>query len=367
MTQYYVGLMSGTSMDGIDAAVVSFGDADVNIHTAASFSYAPELRTRLLQASRLPLDEPVDPGGELHASVGQAFCNAARRIIESSRVARSDIAAIGSHGQTLRHCPNADPPFTVQAGDGALIANGTGIATVADFRSADIAAGGQGAPLVPPFHRWLFNTPGRTCGVANIGGIANITVLPAAGDVTGFDTGPGNGLMDAWNRQHHNTPYDTDGKWARSGTCNSALLEAMLQDPYFAKDAPKSTGFEYFNLDWINAFDVDSVPAQDVQATLCELSAATLASAVDTVAADASELFVCGGGVHNAELMRRLVARLPQTTIQSTENVGLHPDWVEAAAFAWLARERLAERPGNLPSVTGANKSVMLGELHLPG
>ena len=364
MTEHFVGLMSGTSMDGIDAVVVSFGNASVELHAAERFDYRADLRARLLHASRKPLTEPVDPNGDLHRAVGSAFRDAANAIVAASGVARADIAAIGSHGQTLRHCPDADPPYTVQVGDGDLIAEGTKLTTVTDFRSADLAVGGQGAPLVPPFHRWLFHSTDETRVVVNVGGIANITVLPASGPVTGFDTGPGNGLMDAWIRHHRDLPFDTDGEWAAGGICDSALLADMLNDPYFDAAPPKSTGFEYFNRDWINSFDVGSLAAANVQATLCELTAITIARAIGDTA---TAVFVCGGGVHNRCLMQRLAVQLPDKTASSTQSAGLNPDWVEAVAFAWLARERLAERPGNLPSVTGANKSVLLGELHLPG
>ena len=266
----------------------------------------------------------------------------------------------------MRHCPDASPPFTIQVGDASIIAAATGIPTVADFRSADIEAGGQGAPLVPPFHEWLFRSAETDRVVVNIGGIANITVLPRAGDVTGFDTGPGNGLMDAWIQHHQGHPYDTDGEWGAGGRVDDALLERMRADPYFSAAAPKSTGFEYFNLRWVESFADSGAAPEDVQATLCELTAQTVADAISATGLNPPEVFVCGGGAKNPALMQRLARNLPETQVGSTAVVGLHPDWVEACAFAWLARETQNDRPGNLPSVTGANSRVVLGALHSP-
>lgn len=367
MITAYVGLMSGTSMDGIDAALVSFGDRAVNIHATLSRPYPEDLRSELLHAARLPLDVRLDEGGTLNRRVGECFSAAALAVIEEGGVDRHDIAAIGSHGQTLRHQPNAEEPFSLQIGDADIIAADTGITTVANFRQADIAAGGQGAPLVPPFHDWLFGSEERKRVVVNIGGISNITILGSGGsDVLGFDTGPGNGLMDAWVRHHRQEAFDKNGDWAASGAVVTTLLERMLQDEYFALQPPKSTGFEYFNPSWLESFDVVSHSPADVQATLCELSASTIAEAILQHAADAHEVFVCGGGAHNAHLMRRLDKCLPDAAVQSTALAGLDPDWVEAVAFAWIAKRTINGLPGNLPSVTGASHATILGELHYP-
>lgn len=367
MTAYYVGLMSGTSMDGIDAVLASFENNAVQLHATCSQSYPADLRQALLAAIRLPLTAPVDVDGELHQRVGQCFGDAALQVITDSGLDPSSIRAIGSHGQTLRHQPEADPPFSLQIGDADLIAARTGATTIANFRQADIAAGGQGAPLVPPFHEWLFRSEQQDRVVANIGGIANITVLPAnAADVSGFDTGPGNGLMDAWTRQHLDTPFDADGEWAASGALLDGLLELMLCDPYFALPPPKSTGFEYFNPNWLARFDPEHFLPRDVQATLCELSARSIADAVQRYAPRAQQLFVCGGGVRNKTLMKRLCALLEHCEVQSTAAAGLEPDWVEAAAFAWLAMRTMNGDSGNLPSVTGASHKVVLGDIHSP-
>ncbi len=367
MTDYYVGLMSGTSMDGIDAVVAGFGESSVDILATYSYPYPAPLRDALLDAAREPLGVELDPTGDLHKRVGECFRDAALKVIGDSGVTRDDIVAIGSHGQTLRHQPNAETPFSLQIGDAAIIAAGCKVTTVANFRAADMAAGGQGAPLVPPFHQHLFASDDGDRVVANIGGIANITTLPADGtDVIGFDTGPGNGLMDAWIRHQLGHPFDDAGTWAASGNVVESLLKQFLRDSYFELPAPKSTGFEYFNLRWLRAFDINELHAVDVQATLCELSARTIADSVQDYCFKAKKLFVCGGGLKNLELMRRLQRNLAVATVHSTAEVGLDPDWVEAVAFAWMARRTIAGLPSNLPSVTGASHAVILGELHYP-
>jgi len=367
MADFYVGLMSGTSMDGIDAVLVNFGGASVDIHAQHSQPYPQDLQDALLAAIREPLDVELDQSGELDRRVGECFGEAARIVIENGGVNPVDVVAVGSHGQTLRHRPNADKPFSLQIGNAGIIASRTKVTTVANFREADILAGGQGAPPTPPFHQWLFASAANRRVVVNIGGIANITVLPNDGaEVTGFDTGPGNGLMDAWIRQHQNEAFDEGGAWAASGTVNDKLLEDFLQDPYFGLQPPKSTGFEYFNPEWLYRFGVDRFEPADVQSALCELSAVTIAMAINEHSANTHEVFVCGGGTHNTELMRRLKGKIPKASVNSTSAVGLDPDWVEAVAFAWLAMRTLNGRTGNLPSVTGASHKVVLGDIHAP-
>jgi anhydro-N-acetylmuramic acid kinase len=357
--------MSGTSMDGIDAVLVSFDNNSVAIHATHSEQYPAELKEALLAAIREPLAVALDQSGDLDRRVGECFRDAARTVIERSDVNRQGIIAIGSHGQTLRHQPNAEEPFSLQIGNAAIIAAGNQTTTVANFRQADISAGGQGAPLVPPFHQWLFGSADSDRVVVNIGGIANITVLRADGsDVIGFDTGPGNGLMDVWIRHHLDQPFDQSGRWAAAGTVIAPLLEQMLDDPYFVLRPPKSTGFEYFNLAWLQRLDIGRYNAIDVHSTLCQLSAITIATAIQKYAADTREVFVCGGGAHNVELMRRLRQDLPEADVSSTAAVGLDPDWVEAVAFAWLAMRTINGQTGNLPSVTGARHKVVLGVIH---
>lgn len=367
MPDFFIGLMSGTSMDGIDAIVVRFGKQDAQLLASLEQPYPQPLRQKLLRAMRDPESCSVDDVGTLDRQVGESFRDAALAVLAESGLAASDIAAIGSHGQTLRHRPDAPTPYSLQIGDPATIALGTGITTVADFRRADIAAGGQGAPLVPPFHQWLFGRSGGSRVILNIGGIANITVL-GEGDETllGFDTGPGNTLLDGWIQANLNKPYDRDGAWAASGRVEPELLQALLADDYFRLSPPKSTGFEHFNLDWLRQRGADDYAPADVQATLAELSARTIAAAIEAHAATAGAVLVCGGGFHNADLLRRLGQNLPGRTVSSTATEGLHPDWVEATAFAWLAMRTLNNQSGNLPSVTGAARKLVLGAIHSP-
>lgn len=365
MTQIFVGLMSGTSMDGVDAVVVEFLDQRVKLHATHSHPYPDILRNALLEAIRQPLTEPIDQDGELSSEAGTIFADAALAVIRKSDIAPDSIRAIGSHGQTLRHQPNIEKPFSLQIGDADVISRRTGITTIANFRNADIAVGGQGAPLVPPFHNWLFSADDKTRIVANIGGIANITIL-SKNEVLGFDTGPGNGLMDRWIQKNLDVPFDCDGAWAARGQVIPALLESFLADRYFELAPPKSTGFEHFNEAWLKNFDLGSYATCDVQATLSELTAATIAIGTAAHSGDIDDLFVCGGGVHNAHLLKRLQHYLPRTHVGSTAELGLHPDWVEAVAFAWLAARKLAGETGNLPTVTGASHKVQLGDIHSP-
>ena len=366
MGNLYIGLMSGTSMDGIDAALVRIGDAAIEILHCNAYPYPDALREELLAAITVPLHEELPNLAALHRRTGECFRDAAISLLQAAGVNAAAVAAIGSHGQTLRHQPNATQPFTLQIGDPGIIAAGSGITTVADFRSADIAAGGQGAPLAPGFHEWLFRTGKAHRAVLNIGGIANLTLLSADQPTIGFDTGPGNTLLDAWIREQRSAPFDKDGAWAKSGKLNTALLQRFLTDPYFAAAPPKSTGFEHFNLPWIVAADIAGIEPADVQATLCALSAQTISDALHRFAPGTTEVLVCGGGIHNPVLMAEIGARLPGIDVVSTATAGLHPDWVEAAAFAWLAMRRLHELPGNLPSVTGARAAVRLGDIHQP-
>jgi anhydro-N-acetylmuramic acid kinase len=367
MPDYYIGLMSGTSMDGIDAAIVSFDPSGIDIIATLEKGYPDTLRRALLNAVSTPVDQPIDNLGSIDRQVGECFRDAALEILKRSGVAASDVRAIGSHGQTVRHQPDAIAPYSLQIGNPATIASDTGIETVADFRSADIAVGGQGAPLVPPFHQWLFGDADDDRAIVNIGGIANVTLLKSDGSpVIGFDTGPGNTLLDRWIQKHQKTPFDRLGEWAASGVCMDALLERLLSFAYFDLPPPKSTGLEDFNLEWLSEYGVRNHKPADVQATLAELTARTIADSLRTHAADTSELFVCGGGAHNKDLLRRLAVQLPNTKVDTTAAVGLDPDWVEAVAFAWLAKRTMNNETGNLPSVTGASRKVILGEIHSP-
>jgi len=367
MPDFYIGLMSGTSMDGIDAVIGSFGEDSVSVVATHEKAYPDTLRRALLNAVATPVDEPIENIGSLDRQVGECFRDAALELLDASDIDAADIRAVGSHGQTVRHQPDAVAPYSLQIGNPTTIAGGTGITTVADFRSADIAAGGQGAPLVPPFHQWLFGRTRDERVILNIGGISNVTVLGAEdAPVIGFDTGPGNTLLDRWIQRHRKTAFDCDGNWAASGTCVDDLLEQLLSFGYFNMAPPKSTGLEDFNLEWLLQHDPDAYAPEDVQATLAEFTARTVADSVRQHAKGAKALYVCGGGAHNADLLARLARNLPETSIDTTQAVGLDPDWVEAVAFAWLAMRTINNETGNLPSVTGASRKVVLGTIHLP-
>ncbi len=361
MAEHYIGLMSGTSVDAIDAALVRF-DPRPSVVAARSFPLARDLRARL----RAITDQtPLGIAAQLDVELGRLFAAAALELLRDAGLPPAAVRAIGSHGQTIWHAPASEPPYTLQIGDPNVIAERTGITTVADFRRRDLAAGGQGAPLVPAFHREVFGSPAETRCVLNLGGIANITVI-SEDAVLGFDTGPANTLLDSWIASQRGDAYDAAGAWAASGQCSPDLLEALLADPYFALPAPKSTGPEHFSRAWLRehlaAFP--GLAAEDVQATLVELTARTVAAAVRQYAAGAAKLLVCGGGVHNRLLMARLTALLAPMEVASTASAGIDPDFVEACAFAWLARQRLAERPGNVPTATGARAPVVRGGVY---
>ncbi|MDX1482797.1 MAG: anhydro-N-acetylmuramic acid kinase, partial [Woeseiaceae bacterium] len=356
---------SGTSMDGVDAALVAFGDRRCDVLNAQNLPYTDALRDRLLQTIRTPGSVAIDDLGRLDADIGGAFRDAALQLLETAGRTAQDVVAIGSHGQTIRHRTQDDLPFSWQFGDPNIIAAGTGIATVADLRRRDIAEHGEGAPLAPAFHHWLFGND-ENCVVLNLGGIANVTILDAdPARVRGYDTGPANTLMDAWARRHLQKAFDQNGSWAASGSTDESLLDELLADPWFARPPPKSTGFEDFNLDWLDdRLGGREIEPAHVQATLLALTCRSVAEAIRRDAPDTAEVIVCGGGVHNAVLMAALGRELAPIRVASIAERGIDPDWVEAALFAWLARETLAGRPGNLPSVTGAARPVVLGAVY---
>ncbi len=369
----YLGLISGTSADGIDAALVEFAashDADaasttrtpLRVVAAKTFAYPPALRDRVLALARANAAVALDDFGHLDVEIGTCFADAALALLREADIAPEAVTAIGSHGQTVCHRPGGAHPFTLQIGDPSVIAERTGILTIADFRRADVAAGGQGAPLLPALHAAVFADAAIPRAILNLGGIANATLLVPGADVIGFDTGPANCLLDAWAARHLGAAHDDGGAWAASGTVQPDLLDACLADPYFAAPAPKSTGREYFNLDWLDARLPTGVETADVQATLLALSARTIADALRT--SGVREAYACGGGVHNAALMAALRRELPGMHVDTTAALGLDPDYVEAAGFAWLARARLRGEPGNLPSVTGARGPRLLGAIY---
>lgn len=364
----FLGLISGTSADGIDAALVRFDGEHAHARPTLVFGHTyawePALRERLVALGQHARALTLDEIGELDVRIGHAFAAAAQAAIRDSGHAPRDIAAIGSHGQTLRHRPHGDAPFTLQLGDANCIAERCGAAVVADFRRRDVAAGGHGAPLVPAFHAATLHAPDEDRAVLNLGGIANLTLLPAQGTVRGFDTGPANGLMDAWCQRHAGQPFDAGGAFAAQGRVDAALLARLLAEPWFAAPPPKSTGRDQFHLDWVEAALAGNEAPADVQATLLALTARSVADALRATQPRTRRVIACGGGVHNPLLMAALAEAMPDAIIESSAVHGLDPDFVEAMAFAWLAREHLAGRPGNLPAVTGAAGPRVLGALY---
>ncbi|MHA6205593.1 anhydro-N-acetylmuramic acid kinase [Dyella soli] len=361
----YLGLISGTSADGIDAALVRFENDAPQLVDALAHPWPAPLRARILAVAQDETRLDLDAYGHLDVAIGQCFAEAALQLLGRNPGVRESVRAIGSHGQTLRHRPSGEHPFTLQVGDASVIAERCGIDVVADFRRADVAAGGQGAPLLPAVHAMLLARPGRTRVVLNLGGIANITVLGARGEVFGFDTGPANGLMDAWCLRHRGEAFDANGAFAASGRLDQVLLDALLADPYFTMAPPKSTGREHFHLMWLEQHArLAALDPADVQATLLELSARSVADAIARHAPDAVDVLACGGGVHNDVLMGRLGELLAPRLLASTAIHGVDPDYLEATAFAWLARQRLLGLPGNLPAVTGARGPRVLGAIY---
>lgn len=359
----YIGLMSGTSLDGVDGALVDFSQDGVRGLGDAYVAFPASLRADLM-ALQAPGHNEIEREALAANALVRHYADCVGSLLAQAGIGPDAVAAIGAHGQTIRHRPELG--FTRQLNNPALLAELSGIDVIADLRSRDVAAGGQGAPLVPAFHQALFNAPGQTRVVANIGGISNISVLQADGTVTGYDSGPGNALMDGWILRHQGQPYDADGAWAASGKVIPALLAELLNEPYFALPAPKSTGRDLFNADWLAArlaAYADARPA-DVQATLTQLTAASLAQAILRDGAQADTVYVCGGGAYNASLMAALAQALPGMAVASTQALGVAPNQVEALAFAWLAWRFTQRKPGNLPAVTGARGLRVLGALY---
>lgn len=371
MAAYYIGLMSGTSVDGIDAALVDFEASPLTLVAAQMFPWPDELQCRITNIIEQHRNISLEELGRLDSAIGNQLATAARAIVAKASLESDQIEAIGSHGQTLFHAPDGATGFSMQAGDPNRVAEETGITTVADFRRRDIAAGGQGAPLVPAFHQALFYRPDRNLTILNIGGIANVTLLPADTVAsTGFDTGPGNTLLDSWFRKYHGKGFDRNGDWGSGGKLHQPLLDRLLAHPYFLQTPPKSTGRETFHLSWLEQVlgqtGSDKIRPQDIQRTLVEFTATSIAMAIQRYAEHTEQVLVCGGGIHNHFLMQRLEALLSPRAVESTSKYGLDPDWVEAVAFAWLAKQTLDGNSGNLPAVTGARRPVVLGAIY-PG
>ncbi len=365
--QIFAGVMSGTSLDGVDAVVAEFAPAGGGICTTlghAHLAFAPDLRAELLALQASGPDELVR-AARVANQLADLYAQAIVAACRDASIVPAAVTAAGVHGQTVRHRPAEG--WTWQINNPSRVAERAGMTIVADFRSRDIAAGGQGAPLVPAFHAALFGAADRHRVIVNLGGIANITDLPPHGMVRGFDTGPGNVLLDLWCSQHRGTAFDADGAWAASGTPDATALRALHDEPFLALPPPKSTGRDLFNAAWLEAH-LAAIPwrgaARDMQATLTAYTAQTVAAAINVHAPGAAEVLVAGGGARNATLLHMLTAALPGLHVNTTDKVGVASDHVEALAFAWLAREALAGRPGNLPAVTGAGGLRILGAIH---
>ncbi len=373
----YIGLMSGTSADSIDAVIVSIFNNNLKLQHTYSHPIPKAIQEKIWSMNSSNQDE-LKSMLELDNQLGFLFSEAVNTILKKSAIDKKSIVAIGSHGQTVRHYPGSEFPSSLQIGDANILVEQTAISTVCDFRRADIAAGGQGAPLAPAFHRFKFQDKDINRVIVNIGGIANISYLPSSKmdskSICGFDTGPGNGLLDEWIQKHKQHAFDKNGEWAKCGKIDNKLLQQLLNDSYINKPQPKSTGRDYFNLVWLESIlkndKIDNnLKPEDIQMTLCALTAHSICNAVKSLS-DVSELYVCGGGIHNDTLMNLLTELLDNlkspVSCKSTEELALNPDWVEACAFAWLAKQRLENKPGNCPEVTGAKHECILGAVYKP-
>lgn len=359
-------------MDGVDAVAIDFASDCCQILATSYAPYPENTKSALLALVNNSAKVNLNDLGELDARLGHLYADAVLQLLSKAGLNPTSINAIGSHGQTILHRPPGGQsntlPHTLQIGDPNIIAHRTLVTTVADFRRRDMAAGGQGAPLVPAFHAAFFQNAAESRVVLNIGGIANITILPGDGSVRGFDTGPGNTLMDQWAKRYLGIEFDTDGENAAKGNPIAILLEQLTKDRYFQMAPPKSTGREYFNLTWLESYltDFAQYSPTDMLATLVELTAGSIAKAIRDYAPETRRIYICGGGVHNLTLINRLGQLLPEAILESTASLGLSPDYVEAAAFAWLAKQTLDGQPANVPAVTGAQKPVVLGGIY-PG
>jgi anhydro-N-acetylmuramic acid kinase len=368
LSSLYIGLMSGTSLDGVDAVLADFEAGQPRVLGHCSIVFPAALKAELLELNA-PIDNELHRAALAANALARMYASQVEQLLVQCAVPRSAVRAVGAHGQTVRHRPQEfdGTGYTLQLNNPALLAELCDIDVVADFRSRDVAAGGQGAPLVPPFHSAFFGRSDQTLAVLNIGGISNVTVLdPAEQDLLGFDCGPGNALMDAWCHTHTGQAFDDAGAWAAGGHVHAPLLRCLLSDPYFSKAPPKSTGRDLFNPPWLARQLVTAGPlaAQDVQATLTELTAVSCANSLLAVAPHCMALKVCGGGALNQHLMARLQAALPSCAVSSTADAGLPPLQVEACAFAWLARQAVLGKTGSLKSVTGARGARRLGAIY---
>ena len=361
MANLFIGIMSGTSLDGIDVALCTFEDASCQLISTQFMPYPADVKVALL-ALHMPSENELETSILLGNQLARLYAEAVNKLLTAAQITAKDITAIGCHGQTIRHRPELR--FTLQIGNAALLAELTGISVVNDFRSRDIAAGGQGAPLVPAFHQAIFGNPHKNRAIVNIGGIANITYLSTNAPVLGFDSGPGNMLIDSWIKRHLNQDYDADGVWAATGVVLDSLLFNMLAESYFALPPPKSTGRDLFNDDWIKQHLLyPHLRPQDVARTLTALTVQSIYDALKKCG-DVDEVYICGGGAHNNCLTTSLQALLGNVPVHTTKTLGIDVDWVEAVAFAWLAKQTIENKPSNLPAVTGAKGLRVLGAIY---
>lgn len=365
-SELFVGVLSGTSMDGVDCVVVDFAASTPSLIGFHTEPIPHSLRQSILQLCN-ERSISMQMLGETDVAIGKLFAAGVNQLLETHQIDPAAIVAIGSHGQTVKHHPFGVDAFTFQIGDPNSICALTGISVVADFRRKDLAVGGQGAPLAPMFHQEFFGNQNKRKAVVNIGGISNVSLLKhKLFPLIGFDTGPGNVLMDTWINQIQNKPYDRDGAWAATGTVNPQLLADMMQDPFFKLSPPKSTGRELFNLPWLNGHlnHTHGIADVDVQATLLELTAQSIAQSLNWEAEQINEIIVCGGGAHNSTLMGRLQELLQPLPVITSDLAGLSPDWVEGVAFAWMARKTWRGEPIDCSSVTGASRPCLLGGIY---
>lgn len=361
--ELFIGVMSGTSLDGVDAALVRFDDQQgIEVLQTHFLPYPSGLRAEIL-ALQHPTENELETTALLANTLAALYAQAVNELLTMANISTSTVTAIGCHGQTIRHRPELG--FTMQIGNAALLAELTNITVISDFRSRDIAAGGQGAPLVPAFHQAMFASKHHNRAIVNIGGIANITYLTIAGNVVGFDSGPGNMLMDSWIKQHLNLDYDANGDWARSGKVISSLLDTMLDDSYFSLAPPKSTGRDLFNNQWLNGHLTNSAfAANDVAHTLLALTAHSIHEALTLYCSDVDQIYLCGGGAKNGLLLEHLAALMPGIKISNTDELGIGIDWAEAVAFAWLAKQCMHHQAVNLAQVTGAKGARVMGAVY---
>ncbi len=371
----FIGIMSGSSLDGIDVALVELHNSNTSNPSNTSnckllathfLPYAADIKEALL-ALHFPQENELEKSALMANQLASLYAKAVNELLSQAQLAADKITAIGCHGQTIRHQPKTSPvnSYTIQLNNHALLAELTGINVVGDFRSRDIAAGGQGAPLVPAFHQAVFGSNSQNRAIINIGGIANISALNHTGSVLGFDSGPGNILLDHWVKQHLGKSYDANGQWSSTGHVNMPLLNKMLSDPFFALPPPKSTGRDLFNAAWLNNHidHLDSKP-QEIARTLIELTAVTICEATQQYCPNMNAVYICGGGAHNQLLIDCLQEKLVGTSVKMTSDLGVDADWVEATAFAWLAQQTMENSPSNLPAATGAAGPRVLGAIY---